>query len=227
MTILVCDDHPLVRSAMAMTVEAVCPGRPVLTARDFEEAWAVASSEEALQLCLIDLHMPGAGPIDGIRELKRLAPDTRVIVVTGSDDDRELLEVLALGVDGFLSKTAETAIFSAAIGLVLAGGQYLPPRLLALTNQGGSPAVPAAGTLPDIKTGPMATGGAAGPYGRLSERQMQVLREMADGKANKEIARQLGVAPATIKTHVAQVIALLGAANRTEAAARARGLGLI
>jgi DNA-binding NarL/FixJ family response regulator len=73
----------------------------------------------------------------------------------------------------------------------------------------------------------MATGGAAGPYGRLSERQMQVLREMADGKANKEIARQLGVAPATIKTHVAQVIALLGAANRTEAAARARGLGLI
>ena len=227
MTILVCDDHPLVRSAMAMTVEAACPGRRVLTARDFEEAWAVASDEAGLQLCLIDLHMPGAGPIEGLLELKRRAPEARVIVVTGSDDDRELMAVLGLGVDGFLSKTAETAVFSAAISLVLAGGQYLPPRLLALTRQAAPQVVPTPGMLPDPEPGPLAAGGVAGPYGRLSERQMQVLREMADGKANKEIARHLGVSPATIKTHVAQVIALLGAANRTEAASRARSLGLI
>lgn len=227
MTILVCDDHPLVRSAMAMTVEAVCPGRQVLTARDFHEAWAVASDEANLQLSLIDLHMPGAGPIDGIRELKRRAPHSRVIVVTGSEDDQELLAVLALGVDGFLSKTAETAVFSAALSLVLAGGQYLPPRLLTLTTQAGTPASATGGKPFNPEPGPLAGGGATGPYGRLSERQMQVLHEMADGKANKEIARQLGISPATIKTHVAQVIALLGAANRTEAAARARSLGLI
>lgn len=213
MSILVCDDHPLVRSALAMAAGAACPGENISTARDFTEAWARAEAEQP-RLCIVDLHMPGAGPLDGLRGVQARAPDAKLVVVTGSEMDDELLAVLRLGVDGFVPKSAETAVFTAALSLVLAGGRYLPPRLLELAERHA--ASPAAVASP-----------AEAPLGRISGRQAEVLRLMAEGRSNKEIARDLGVSPATVKSHVAQVIAVMGAANRTEAAARARETGLI
>jgi len=207
-SILVCDDHPLVRSALAMAAGAACPGEFVSTARDFPDAWARAETEQP-RLCIVDLHMPGAGPLEGLKGVQDRAPDAKIVVVTGSELDAELLAVMRLGVDGFVPKAAETAIFTAALSLVLAGGRYLPPRLLELAE----------------KQPPLAA--VEAPLGRLSGRQGDVLRLMAEGRANKEIARELGVSPATVKTHVAQVIAVMGAANRTEAVARARESGLI
>ena len=213
MTILVCDDHPLVRAAIAMAAEEVAGGRPVVTARDFPDAWSVAERAE-IRLCLVDLHMPGAEPLEGIRGLQARAPAARFVVVSGSDSDADLLGALELGVDGFVPKSAEPEVLTAALRLVLAGGRYLPARLAELA------AAP-------VRPEPAPSSKAHAPYGRLSERQVEVLRQMSAGRANKEIARELGLSPATVKTHVAQVIALMGAANRTEAAARARALGLI
>lgn len=211
MSILVCDDHPLVRAALAMAVAEIADGEAILTARDFPEAWAAAEGETELSLCLIDLHMPGAPALEGVRGLQARAPHAKVVVVTGSEQDQDLLGALALGVDGFVPKSAEVEVLTAALRLVVAGGRYMPARLAELaTGQSPSSAAPA-----------------EAPYGRLSERQGEVLRHMADGRANKEIALALGLSPATVKNHVAQVIALLGAANRTEAAAKARSLGLV
>ncbi len=220
MSILVCDDHPLVRSALAMAAEAAC-GMPPLLARDFTEAWTTAAATPDLALCVVDLHMPGAGPIEGLAGLKARAPNARILVVTGSELDEDLLAALDLGVDGFLPKTAESGVIDAALKLVLAGGRYLPPRVAALAT-GRTPAVAVEPpTLPEPR-GPIET-----TYGRLGVRQRDILEQMADGRSNKEIARTLGLSPATVKTHVAQVIAVLGATNRTEAAARARAQGLI
>lgn len=218
MSILVCDDHPLVRSALAMAAEAAC-GEPPLLARDFTEAWATAAATPDLALCVVDLHMPGASPFEGLTGLKARAPGARILVVTGSELDEDLLASLDLGVDGFLPKTAESGVIDAAMRLVLAGGQYLPPRVAAMVT-GRTPVVePAAAPEP---RGPIETA-----YGRLGARQRDILEQMADGRSNKEIARTLGLSPATVKTHVAQVIAVLGATNRTEAAAKARAQGLI
>jgi two-component system nitrate/nitrite response regulator NarL len=214
MSILVCDDHPLVRSALALAAEAAC-GEPPLVARDFTEAWATAAATPDLALCVVDLHMPGAGPVEGLTGLKARAPGARILVVTGSELDEDLLASLDLGVDGFLPKTAESGVIDAALKLVLAGGRYLPPRVAALAT--GRPPVEA----PEPR-GPIETA-----YGRLGSRQRDILEQMADGRSNKEIARTLGLSPATVKTHVAQVIAVLGATNRTEAAAKARAQGLI
>jgi DNA-binding NarL/FixJ family response regulator len=214
MSILVCDDHPLVRSALALAAEAAC-GEPPLVARDFTEAWATAAATPDLALCVVDLHMPGAGPVEGLTGLKARAPGARILVVTGSELDEDLLASLDLGVDGFLPKTAESGVIDAALKLVLAGGRYLPPRVAALAT--GRPQAEA----PEAR-GPIETA-----YGRLGSRQRDILEQMADGRSNKEIARTLGLSPATVKTHVAQVIAVLGATNRTEAAAKARAQGLI
>lgn len=207
MNILVCDDHALMRAALTLVAQEVAPEANVLVATDWTGACERAG-EADLALCLIDLQMPGAEPLDGLRALQERAPGAKLVVVTGSERDEDLLGALALGVDGFIPKSADADVLTAALRLVMAGGRYLPARLAELAA-------------------PLERPPADAPYGRLSDRQVQILRLMADGMANKEIARELGLSPTTVKTHVAHVFSMLGAANRTEAAAKARALGLL
>lgn len=203
---LICDDHPLVLSALARMLAQRWPDLAIDQAADFPEAEAALSPHHALVLA--DLSMPGAAPVAGIGRLRRKALDVPIIVFTGLLDDAVLLELIALPVNGFVGKIEPPAVVLAAIELVLAGGQYFPPRLaeLALREPAQRPHV----------TSP-----------RITPRQQEVLQLLAAGRSNKEIAIALGLSPATIKTHVAQAMALIGAANRAEAAARAINLGII
>jgi DNA-binding NarL/FixJ family response regulator len=203
---LICDDHALVRDAVAGLVRRRWPEAEILQAADFPTAWALAA--RGAGLCIVDLNMPGAPPLEGVGGVMAAAPDARLLVLTGQDDDALMLDLLRLGVAGFASKTLEPAVLAAAIELVAAGGRYLPPRLAELGPLAPAPARTAAKS-------------------PLTERQLSVLRLMARGQANKQIARELELSPATVKTHVATLIAVLGASNRTEAVARARTQGLV
>jgi two-component system, NarL family, nitrate/nitrite response regulator NarL len=207
---LVCDDHAMMRTALAGTVELGWPGSEVLTAADFPQAWTAAQRGPDLILC--DLSMPGAESLDGVARVAAAAPDAKLLVVTGREDDALLMALFDLGVAGFVPKSASGEILEAAIRLVLAGGRYLPPRIYDLARGNGQP-VPAQANGSEV--------------GRLTERQIDVLRRMAQGSSNKEIALALNLSPATVKTHAAAIIAALGVANRTEAAIRARELRLI
>lgn len=207
---LICDDHQLVREALAGAVARRWPDATIAQAGSFPEAWHQAAATP--DLCLADLTMPGATEREGIAHLARVAPGTPILVITGSHDDQLLLDLIADGVAGFVPKTSGTDIILAAIELVLAGGRYLPPRLAEL----------AAGAQGDGETPSTRT---ARPV--VTARQADVLRLVAQGYSNKEIARDLDLSPATVKTHVAQALAAIGAANRTDAAMRARALGLI
>lgn len=201
---LIADDHELVRGALAAAVAGRWPDAEVTEAADFPAAWAAAAGQD---LILADLLMPGATGPEGIARLHALAPATPLMVITGTHDDRTLLDLLALGVAGFLGKTASTAVILAAIELVLAGGRYLPPRVAELAAGAGAARID--------EPAP------------VSARQREVLRLIAGGRSNKEIALALQVSPATIKTHVASAIAALGAQNRTDAAVKARSRGWI
>lgn len=207
---LVCDDHALMRTALAGTMKLVWPEITVEMAKDFETAEAAARSGPDFILC--DLMMPGAGPIEGVRAVKAAAPDARFAVITGTEDDQLLLALFALGIDGFIPKNASAEIVEAAIRLIAAGGQYLPSRVIDLTGA-GAPA--------------RANGHFASPAPRLTDRQSEILGMIAQGHSNKEIARSLALSPATVKVHVAAVIALLNASNRTEAVFRGREAGLV
>ncbi len=198
---LICDDHALVREALAGTVRIGWPEARVTTAHDFPSAWAAAPGHDC---CIADLTMPGADPLAGIAGLRRAAPDIAILVVTGTEDDRLLLDLLALGIAGFAPKTASVAIIEAALRLIEAGGRYLPSRLLEI-----------------------ATAKPAAPRALLSDRQLGVLRLAANGQSNKEIALALGLAAATVKTHLATIQAILGTRNRTDTASRARALDLL
>lgn len=208
---LICDDHALVRDALAGAIGRRWPDATIILAATFPEAWDKAAA--APDLCLADLTMPGADERDGIAGLRRAAPGMPLLVITGSHDDRLLLDLIGGGVAGFVPKTSGTEIIMAAIDLILAGGRYIPQRVADL----------AAGTqtVRDVQSD------TRNPRPIVTPRQAEVLRLVAEGCSNKEVARQLDLSPATIKTHVAQAIAAIGATNRTDAAIRARALGLI
>jgi two-component system nitrate/nitrite response regulator NarL len=156
--------------------------------------------------------MPGATPVEGVGRLRAAAPNSPVLVVTGNEEDAVLLALFRLGIAGFAPKTSKSAIIEAAIRLVLAGGRYLPPRIVDLAARNGAMG---AGSAPAAATV------------RLTQRQTDVLKLIATGESNKQIARELDLSPATIKAHIAAAIAALGAANRTEAVVKAREMSLI
>ncbi|UVO53565.1 response regulator transcription factor [Sphingomonas sp. SUN039] len=212
---LICDDHALVREALAGTVRMGWPGATVDVAGDFPSAWAMAAATR-YDLILCDLIMPGSGPLAGIDGVIRAAPDAKLLVVTGTEDDALLLDLLDRGVAGFAPKTASGSIIDAAMRLILAGGRYLPPRLAEIASARIDD-----GSVTAIRDD------VARLAERLTDRQMQVLRLMAQGQSNKEIARALDLAPSTVKTHLSQLLVHLGAANRTDASIKARMLDLV
>lgn len=211
---LICDDHALVRDALAGMVRMGWPGTTILLADDFPGAWSLA--EQAPDFILCDLVMPGAAPLAGIDGLLRVAPDTPLLVITGTEDDALLLDLLDRGVAGFAPKSASGQIIEAAIRLILAGGRYLPTRLADIAASRI-----ATGTIAPVRDD------AARLSERLTARQLDVLRLMVKGRPNKEIARALGMAPSTVKGHLSQILACLGADNRTDAAIKARLLGVV
>jgi DNA-binding NarL/FixJ family response regulator len=212
-TCLICDDHVLVREALEGTVKLAWPDVKTTCVGDFPSAWAEAA--KGYDMCLADLYMPGAGPLDGVRGLKRAAPTMPILIVTGTEDDMLMLDLLELGVSGFTPKTASGGIVEAALRLIHAGGRYLPPRLAEIAAS-------------RIDTGAVAATRVASTAAEgLTERQIAVLRLIAKGRSNKEIARSLALAPSTVKTHVAHIQAFLGATNRTDASIRAQAMNLL
>jgi two-component system, NarL family, nitrate/nitrite response regulator NarL len=213
-TCLICDDHALVREALAGTVKMSWPEALVDVAGDFPEAWAKAASSPDLIIC--DLIMPGSGPLAGIDGVIRAAPKSPLLVVTGTEDDALLLDLLDRGVAGFAPKSASGSIIDAAIRLILAGGRYLPARLADI----------ATARIDDGSVSPIRDD-VARITERLTGRQIEVLKLIAKGQSNKEIARTLDLAPSTVKSHLSHVLTCLGANNRTDASVKARMLDLI
>ena len=208
MQVLICDDHPFMARALAMAMEDAL-GAEVTVVHRFADAAATAAMLTDLRLCLVDFHIPGEDSAAGLTALRDAAPEARLLVFSGSEADADLRVALAAGAHGFLPKSASPDVIEAAVKLVLAGGRYLPDRVETLAFGGNSPAPASPRT--DALTG----------------RQRDVLDHVARGLSNKEIARELAISPATVKVHVAQIIGILDASNRTEAVANARRAGLL
>jgi len=151
----------------------------------------------AYDLVMLDYRMPGMEAMDGLRLLAEEYPDTPVALISGAASAEIARQALDLGAAGFLPKTLAPEDLIRAVETLIAGAIYLPNDALANAGHG------------------------------LTPREVEVVRGIAGGKSNKEIARDLGVQEVTIKLHVKTLSRKLGARNRTHAAMRARDLGLV
>lgn len=208
MNVLVADDHPLVRDALAQVVARLRPGVTVHLAPDFPSALRLIE-HQALDAAVIDLQMPGLDALEGLRRAHALRPALPLLVVSGEPDPRVARAALDAGAWGFVSKSAEAEALLQMLRRALSGE---PPA-----------ASPAPVLAPPAAAAPAASELAA----RLTARQRDVLRLLGEGQPNRAIAERLGLAEGTVKLHIAAILRTLRVRNRTEAALRARAAGLL
>ena len=209
--IVVADDHELARAGL----------RTMLAAEDdFEVVGEAAGGAEALALCatltpdlvLMDVRMPDLDGLAATRAIKQAFPEVCVVIVTMYENADYMFEALKAGAAGYVLKDATQAQLVGAIRQVLRGDALLNSEL-------------ATQVLYRLAGG--ATPQSTPPAQRLTPREYEVLRLLAQGQTNREIARNLGITAGTAKVYVERIIAKLGVSDRTQAAVRAIGLGLL
>jgi two-component system, NarL family, nitrate/nitrite response regulator NarL len=212
MKFLIVDDHPVVREGLAALLRQLVPDMTVLLAESGSQGLGLTNQHPDLDLVILDLAMPGSDGFAMLHEFGKLHPQLPVIVVSSSEDPRDVRRALAAGALGYMPKSAPPRTLLAAVQFVLDGNVYVP-TLLAQT--------PA--SLPD-RAG---DDDAQKPAVSLTGRQMDVLRLLREGRSNKEIGRTLGLSEKTVKVHVTALFRALNVANRIQAAAKADKAGVI
>lgn len=188
--VLVIEDHALFADALAGVVRQLRPGTEVTIASSAEEASERLRTLRA-DLVLLDLGLSGAKGRAAFELVTAQARGAPIVVVSAAEPSAEVKGLLEAGARGYVHKRASSDELKAVLRFVLDGGTHVPPALLAVPS-------------------PAADG--------LTGRQREVLRLLAKGLSNKEIADQLGIAEATVRVHVSTVLRVLGVENRTQAA---------
>jgi two-component system nitrate/nitrite response regulator NarL len=212
--LLVVDDHPLFRRGLVALLSADPSLAVAGEAADAGEAVRRAAELQP-DVVLLDNHLPGATGIQSLPGLKEAAPRARIVLLTVSEDEQDLQAALRGGASGYLLKTIEGDLLSQAIHRVMRGEPAVSPEMmgkLVAAVQAGSAAAPAA-------SAPIADAAA-----QLSPREQEVLRQIARGASNKEIARALNIAETTVKIHVQHILRKLGVGSRVQAAVAAAGV---
>ena len=204
--VLVIDDHPVVRQGLVAVLGDELDLEVVGSAGSAEEALALAERLHP-DVALLDLELPAMDGVEAIAGFAAASPDTRVMVFTAYDTDERVFGAIRAGAKGYLLKGATAEEIARAVRVVRDGGSYLEPRVAAkLVSEVRAPRC---------------------PTGQLSERERAVLRLVAEGLPNKQIARSLSITERTIKFHLASVFNKLGADNRAQAVALAAQRGLL
>jgi DNA-binding NarL/FixJ family response regulator len=199
MRLVLCDDNRLLCEALAFIFQA--RGHPVaaIATRAADGVAAVATYRP--DACLLDLRLPDGSGLDAARTIRRHYPDTKVLVLSGLDDPAVVVEAKKIGVAGFLRKDAKTDAIVAALDVIEAGGAAFGPRY----------------------SGQVTWRTAAPPrenlLGTLTPRETQVLRRIVAGQSTGQMAREMDVAPSTLRSYVKNILAKLGAHSRLQAAA--------
>lgn len=217
--VLLADDHALFRDGMRYVLQQLSDQVDIICAGDFAETLRQAESHPGIDLALLDLNMPGSDGVTSIRIFNQSFPDIPVVVVSGSDQRSEIECVMEYGAMGFISKMSSGKMMVSALRIVLDGGIYFPPQLLAKSDHVNNQDNPL--QVENDKSALLAS-----KYG-LTKRQIETLQFLSEGLSNKEIALKMNLAEGTIKVHVAAAFQVLQVSSRLDAVRKARQLGLI
>jgi DNA-binding NarL/FixJ family response regulator len=213
--LLLVDDQSLFREALRTLLSLQPDLEIVAEAGNGERALALAKLHKP-DVVLMDLRMPVMGGVEATRRLRQVAPASRTIVLTTFEEDEEIVEALNAGAAGYLLKACSADKLCESVRAAAKGASVLEPsvaaRLMAGLNRLAT------------REGRKVTQPLSDP---LSERELGVLRLLAAGRSNKEIGTDLGITEGTVKNHMTNVLGKLDALDRTQAALKARELGLI
>jgi two-component system, NarL family, nitrate/nitrite response regulator NarL len=209
--LLLADDHRLFRQVLRRSLAGHARFEVVGEVADTDEAIREARSLRP-DMVLMDLEMPGDGGVAATRTLRAQMPGVEVVIVTGSEEQDDLRAALAAGAKGYVLKSSDYGALIASLEALAEGEAATLPNL--------TPAVSASGSV-------RAGGGSGDHFAELSERELQVIRLLAEGASNRTIASQLCLSENTVRTYVAHILEKLGLENRVQAAAYALRHGLV
>jgi DNA-binding NarL/FixJ family response regulator len=215
--ILVVDDHVLIREALRGVLKELSEDATVLEASSSRQAMQVIADHPDLDLILLDLNLPDRDGFSVLTELGERYPALSVVVLSGQHDRNSVVRALDLGALGFIPKSGQREVMVSALKLVFAGGIYIPPEILARDEL-------SAGQRDQKQPATSRSGASPADLG-LTERQVDVLSLMMQGKSNKAICRVLNLAEPTVKNHVTAILKALEVSNRTEAVIAVGELG--
>jgi len=204
MKILLADDHKLVRAGLVLVLKQMDTSVDLLEAGSGREAVDIARENTDLDLVLMDLDLPEGSGLEAMVEINTLYPKLPVVILSAMEDQSVIARAMKMGARGFIPKTASGEVMVNSLRLVMSGGVCLPIGYNDAQRGEEDSEVP-----------------------NLTHRQMEVLKLMAKGSSNKEIARHLEISENTVRVHISAVINALDATNRTEAAYSAMRMGII
>jgi NarL family two-component system response regulator LiaR len=210
--ILIADDHPLLREALCQVFSSQKDMEIVGQAGNGEEAIDLASQLKP-DILVMDIMMPKFDGLEASRQIKRITPNTAILILTAYDDDNYVLGLLEAGATGYLMKSAKGQDLVEAVRAVRSGESVLHPKIIEklLKQAMAKPAEAAGQKIKDL----------------LSDREMEMLKLLATGMSNKEIAEKLYLSLRTVKAHMSNIFTKMNVASRSEALVEALRKGLI
>ncbi|MDR7191828.1 response regulator transcription factor [Luteimonas terrae] len=202
-TILVADDHPLLRAAVLHALRDSLGQIRVIEAATASALEPALDAHPEVELVLLDLTMPGARGLSSLVWLRGERPELPVVVISSNDHPRTVRRVQQFGAAGFISKSAPAESIGQAVQNVLDGGSWFPPLTAERSEEDAQ---------------------LAARLAQLTPQQFRVLLGIADGLLNKQIAHQLGLAENTVKVHVTAILKKLECHSRTQAAVLVKAL---
>ncbi len=204
-TVLLADDHAVVRKGIRDFIDEDPAFQVIAEASDGAEAWALLAHQQP-DVAVLDIRMPHLTGVELTRRIKEQYPQIRVLILTAYDDEPYVLALLRAGADGYILKTADSRELLAAVKQVYAGKSFIDPTIASslITN-----------SLRSI------------PVDQLTDRELEVIRGVAKGWTNREIAQQLAISDRTVQGHLANIFTKLHVSSRTEVVTVALQRGLI
>jgi DNA-binding NarL/FixJ family response regulator len=196
---LVADDHPLFRDAISHIIALSFAGSSVEQTEDIESTLQYVKQHDDLDLILLDLNMPGMSGLQGLLTLRNEFPTTPVVIISAERDKQTILQTLSYGAVGFIAKSSSKECIVEALESIFSGNVYLPADIMRLSQ--GQDVKSEFVVLPE-------------KIALLTRRELTVLKNLSQGEANKQIAFNLHISEATVKSHVSSILKKLGATNR-------------